>query len=193
MQPIKVSIYNLENNLTHGASFDTIEQANEWIASIESKNRPWNYAKEGQYLEIPYGAINSEMTIVDDEFGGHHYEYIVPKQYVVEIKDLTNDVEYIKANIEQVVLKAIQFGQKLSSEFIAENIMLGITQANKTKEVRNALNEVFNALQTGSLYDAIDEAKAVVYRDNVFITDARLISFINKIETYLGLELTTEI
>jgi hypothetical protein len=43
------------------------------------------------------------------------------------------------------------------------------------------------------LYDAIAQAKAIPAenKDSVFITDARLIKFINKVEEYLGIPLST--
>ena len=60
-------------------------------------------------------------------------------------------------------------------------------------EVRKAMTEVLLALQTGSLYDAIAEAKAIPVesKDETFLSDARLLLFINKIETYLEVPLST--
>lgn len=91
-----------------------------------------------------------------------------------------------------ILSNAISFGNKLITEMAAENILLGITQAGKTNSVRKALAEVINALQTGSLYDAIVEARLIPddKKDLVFITNARLLVFINKIETYLNLPLS---
>jgi hypothetical protein len=54
---------------------------------------------------------------------------------------------------------------------------------------------VIGALQTGSLYEAIANAKAVPSgnKDATFITDVRILSFVNKIESYLGITLSTSL
>lgn len=93
------------------------------------------------------------------------------------------------------ILSARSFGEKLISEIAAENVLLGITQANKTSDVRKASREVTDALATGSLYDAIAELRAIPVesRDPVFLSEARLLSTINKIETYLELPHSSEL
>lgn len=98
-------------------------------------------------------------------------------------------------NLKRIVEGALGKGQALIQEFITENLVLGITQAGKTKEVRQAMAEVTSCLMTGSLYDAIDELRLIPTeaKDATFITDVRILSYINKIESYLGLELSTEI
>lgn len=97
---------------------------------------------------------------------------------------------------EQVAItlkNAQNFGSQLLQEFTIENILLGITQAGMTNQVRKVCANVVSALQTGSLYDAIYEAKHIPPegKDVTFITDARLLAFVNKIETYLGIALST--
>ena len=96
-------------------------------------------------------------------------------------------------NIEIIIENAIQFGHKLVVKFAAENVLLGITQAGKTKEVRESTATIVSALQTGSLYDAIDECRNVPAedKDTTFVTDARLLGFVNEIEAYLGATLST--
>ena len=100
-----------------------------------------------------------------------------------------------KLYIQSVIQNSINFGNKLISEFAAENVMMGITQDGMTGPVRKRMSEVVNALNTGSLYDAIAEAKAVPseHKDVKYITDTRLLQFVNKIETYLGLPLSTSL
>ncbi len=92
------------------------------------------------------------------------------------------------ANAQRALDNAINFGQGMIKEITLENMMLGITQDGKTGEVRKALAEALSALQTGSLYDAIVELKAIpeIAKDAKYITDARLLSAVNKIEAYLG-------
>lgn len=91
--------------------------------------------------------------------------------------------------IAQIVTNAITFGTRLVTKFAAENIAMGITQEGMTSTVRTRMSGVLNALQTGSLYDAIAEVKAipVEHKDGKYINDARLLSFVNQIEDYLGI------
>lgn len=93
-----------------------------------------------------------------------------------------------KAYVEGVIAKARSFGDQLINQFAAENVMLGITADEMTGTVRKNLSEVMSAIQSGSLRDAIDECRAIPSgdKDVKYITDARLLAFINKIETYLG-------
>jgi hypothetical protein len=95
-------------------------------------------------------------------------------------------------NVQNILANAKAFGENLMNEFTTENIMLGITADSMTGTVRKNMVEVIMALQTGSLYDAITEAKAIPAdkKDAKYITDARLLAFVNKIETYLGVALS---
>lgn len=97
--------------------------------------------------------------------------------------------------LQQVVAGARNFGMTLLVEFAAQNIALGITQAGMTAPVRGYLNDVVTCLFTGSLYDAIAQLKAVPpeHKDATFITDARLLYAVNRIETYLGITLSTSL
>ena len=117
-------------------------------------------------------------------------------QAAIQLADVSfvdNDPhEYIKNNI---LVPARSFGQSLIDEFAAENILLGITASGLTNQVRKALGETTMCLLTGSLYDAIYEAKAIPQGswDGTYISEARIISFVNRIETYLGVPLTTDL
>lgn len=100
--------------------------------------------------------------------------------------------DYIKNNI---IIPAREFGENLITDIATENVQLGITQADKTSEVRKTLREVTDCLMTGSLYDAIAEIRLISVEsyDITFITAARLLQTINKIETYLGITLSLEL
>jgi hypothetical protein len=93
--------------------------------------------------------------------------------------------EYI---LQHVLIPARNFGQDIINQVITENITLGITQAGMTTFVRNVLRDATECLFTGSLYDAITVLKATPEenKDGVYITDARLLYIVNKIELYLG-------
>lgn len=96
---------------------------------------------------------------------------------------------------EGAVAAAVAFGQQMLVRFAAENVRLGITQAGKTRQVRETLGDVVLCLLTGSLYDAMALVRAVPAekKDDVFITDARLLSFINEIEAFLGMRKSTSL
>ena len=101
----------------------------------------------------------------------------------------------LRLGIEEVVSSASRFGSELMITFAAENVLLGITQEGKTGEVLTKLAGVQLAMQAGSLYEAITRIRAIPLEeyDTKYITEARLLVFINKIEEYLGLPLSTEI
>jgi hypothetical protein len=109
----------------------------------------------------------------------------------LELKAQKQSEDAIRAS-EAFVSAAMNFGQRILTEFAAENMRMGITQDGKTSDVRKAMVEVISALSTGSLKDAMDEARAIPSeaRDPKYITDARLLSAINKIESYLGMPLS---
>lgn len=90
---------------------------------------------------------------------------------------------------------AIGFGNEMIVQASVENVLLGITQAGKTKDVSDYLSNMQQYLRAGSLYAAIDEINSLMSQDipssiSPFITLARLTSYKNKIQTYLEIPLT---
>lgn len=110
-------------------------------------------------------------------------------------KAAAKTVAVTAALYSDALTKAKAFGDSLIIQFGSENMALGITQAGKTSSVRKAMSEVISCLTTGSLYDAMDEARLIPSgsKDATFLTDARLLSFVNKIEGFLGKPLSTEL
>ena len=114
-------------------------------------------------------------------------------------QDIIDTIENIEPpaipnnQIKSIVGNAIAFGTSLMVEFAAENVAMGITQDGMTNHVRKAVSEVTNCLMTGSLYDAIAEIRGipVEMKDPKYLTDVRLLAFINKIEDYLGIPRST--
>lgn len=98
-----------------------------------------------------------------------------------------------KAHIISVIEAAKKFGNEISNEFSAENVLLGISADNMTGTVLNALAGVLVACTAGSLKEAITRTKALPSesKDAKYVTDARLLAFVNKIETYLQIPLST--
>lgn len=100
------------------------------------------------------------------------------------------------------------FVQKLVDTFAAENIAMGVTQYGKTADLLGLFEKKYDlgashpvslkgSLDTGSLYVSCSVIQHI--RDNPaefseispFVTDARLLSMKNSIETFLGLGLST--
>lgn len=96
--------------------------------------------------------------------------------------------------VESVYDNAVNFGKGLLKEFTVQNIMMGITADNMTGTVLDSMTSVIVAINNASLKDAIVKAKSIPEeaKDGKYITDARLLSFINKIETYLGIPLSMD-
>ena len=109
-----------------------------------------------------------------------------------EWKAAKNPVDSQAYIINSILMPAMAFGQSLINCTVAGNISLGITQAGMTSTVRIALRDINECLMSGSLYDAIAAARALPeeVKDGVFITNARILHCINKIEEYLKLPLS---
>jgi hypothetical protein len=92
-------------------------------------------------------------------------------------------------NVEYAIADAASFGQRIIIKFAAENVLLGIIQLGMASTVRGVMSAVIQCLQTGSLYDAVDQLRAIPpeSKDGTFVTDARLLVFVNLIKDYLGL------
>lgn len=147
---------------------------------------PWvqEFCTEDQVIE----KRRAGWTVVSEE------EYII---YVDSLADVFSAWETAKLqlDIEQIVSSAGQFGQALMVSFAAENVLLGITYDGQTGVVLNKLVDVKNALTSGSLYEAITRIRTIdpADYDVKYITEARLLIFINKIETYLGIPLSESV
>jgi hypothetical protein len=148
----------------------------------------------GVLLSFPYimRHCGEEKT---EDLQRQGYTVVTQEEYDTLVSSLSsaNAASMQIASIKIDILSpAISFGQELIVTFAAENIGMGITQAGMTTAVRAATADIVNALTTGSLYDAITAAKAVPKEsyDPTFVTAARLLSFVNKIETYLELPLS---
>jgi hypothetical protein len=96
------------------------------------------------------------------------------------------------AQLRSIVTNAMAFGSKLMGDFIVENVQMGITQDQKSEAVLDAMAPVEAALRTGTLYVALERLKAIPeeLKDDKYITDERLLVFVNRLEEYLGVELS---
>jgi hypothetical protein len=114
---------------------------------------------------------------------------------VDEDKKVLDAVQAQKDQIISLLRAAKSFGNQLAEEFTVENMALGITQDDMAGEVLDKMASVLLALQSGSLHEAIKRIKEipVELKDEKYITDTRLLEAVNKIEAYLGLELSQEL
>jgi hypothetical protein len=87
------------------------------------------------------------------------------------------------------------FGDSLVTQFAAENRTLGITAAGKSSAVLTTMAPIMSALDSGSLDVAVAMMKAIptASYDSKFITAARILSYVNMIETHLGETLSTSL
>ena len=96
----RVQIKNLAGLETNGATYDTIEEANEWVAKQQSKNLHWGrFRGAGEFpADITYDAslLLSERT---DEEGNSFVTLSVDYSY--EILDLSLDLDYMEAEAIQ--------------------------------------------------------------------------------------------
>lgn len=96
-----------------------------------------------------------------------------------------------------VVVAAQNFGQQLATQYAVQNILLGITQSGKTQALIDYTNNLSQCLYTGSLYAALSAINVMIAdissaKTNLspFITNDILYSYLNQIQSYLGIALT---
>lgn len=165
------------------------------VPAIEEVQAQAAYWSNG--IETVYDA-NDIPTVEDDEGNAildpsyvktNAIEYVAPEPQKYElVKKSGTDDSMLQKIVEGKIRSAIAFGAELLVQFSTENVLMGITADDMTKQVRQAMSEIIVALQTGSLYDAIDEISLIPQelKDGKYITDARLQEYKTKIEEYLG-------
>jgi hypothetical protein len=94
--------------------------------------------------------------------------------------------------VMQIIADAMVYGNLLIQTFASENVLMGITQAGKTKDVSDFFADTTRYAMTGSLYEVINEVNrlkdAGLPSDLApFVTEQRLNDFIAKVEDYLGI------
>lgn len=158
------------------------------FVSREPIQFPEKYHNHHLAVTAKFLGFSQKQTSVELMYAGSLTEQEVLAIQTADANYVDNDPYYYV--LTQIFRPARAFGQTLIDEFAAENILLGISSIpGMTNSVRKTMKEVTDALTTGSLKDAIYEARQIQAesKDPVFISDTRLLKFVNKIEEYLGL------
>lgn len=150
-------------------------------------NKPELMPNEWPWLIVPAENLSvqerQEWTLMTEEELANHKE-----QYKAQY-DIYEQSELIKQQVDNKIRQALDFGQKLIIEYAAENVLLGITQQQKTREVLLYLQNLLLFLQTGSLYEAIKEIDNLLQNipSNLypFVTEQRLQQCKQKILNFL--------
>jgi hypothetical protein len=116
----------------------------------------------------------------------------LPAGYTIQRVNI--DTEIALKNAVSGLKASRTFGVELVDAFAVENVALGIDATN-SDNVLNKMDKVLQALQSGYLETAIRKTKQLNQNefDGVYLSAPRLLGYVNKIEAYLGLPISTEL
>jgi hypothetical protein len=110
-------------------------------------------------------------------------------QNAVEADFQPTTQELISASISA----ASSFGNKLATDFVVENVQMGITQAGKSGAMIDYLHELVHCILSGSLHQAVSVIDGYIADSSPekeylqpFVSNERLIVYKHKIQDYLG-------
>ena len=144
--------------------------------------------KELKDALLPINGISYYEGVVTIHFS------VTPLQAQIDLATLLvinhNPVDSFQIYYERIN-SAITFANELMVKYAAQNVIMGITQANKTKDVADYLASVMRYAQSGSLYEVIAEidrliAAGIPANLDPFVNEARLLDFKAKVLEYLG-------
>jgi hypothetical protein len=148
--------------------------------------------------ETPPDGLSEYYPAIEQEVTAEEAVTMIDAGYVVKTNE--DYLLYRKSidpqfYVQEAIQDAINFGLICIKEFSAQNVLLGITQSGMTGVVLTHLHNVMQALMAGSLYEALSRVRAInpADYDGVFLSETRILVFINKIEKYLGLPISTSI
>lgn len=166
-------------------------------SKIPKEERPApDFPEEYPYATVNLGTknyyINPDFEVMND---------VQYKEYKSNVENLfweyqqnleVNKRDFMK--VQDYMIRVKEFTSNLIENFAAENVFLGISQLGLTNHVRTSLSQVSGALMVYSLKDAIEELIKLddSILDDRILTPARLLSFRNKIEDFLGVPRGTE-
>lgn len=138
-----------------------------------------NYYIDGDWIGVRPSEFHNIVS-------GEWVEDTATKNATLAQRQLDSALNALKSNRN--------FGVSLVDTFAVENVSLGIN-ASQTDAVMVALLPTLTALSNGYLETAIRRVRELnpALFDGVFLSEARLLSYVNRIESYLGLTLSTEL
>ncbi len=115
-----------------------------------------------------------------------------PDQFSYVISDVTS--EYQLSDAISTLKSNREFGMSLIDTFAIENVAMGVNDE-QSDLVLSALASVLMALSNGYLETAIRRVKDLnpATFDGVFLSEARLLGYVNRIEIHLGITLSTSL
>ena len=189
---IRVDIANkVSQQITHSAKFETQELAQEWIDKQEAKDKKCPWGRPRHVIQVLRVDGNDDPIL--DENGDEQFDdFTVEAEYTISFTDITAQVQ-LAAGKEQY-LQAEKFGKSLKADFVVENVMLGMT-TDESELVLKRVSGVLFALDNGLLETCIERARRLspTEYDGKYITEARLLQYVNRIEEYLGWEQSLEL
>lgn len=155
-----------------------LDKVHKHLKSILSSNFDGLRCDSDSLKVVFFETIESE----DEEALSDYWENVSEEDFQQTIQEM------VSTNINNAVI----FGNKLINDAIVENVLLGITQLGKTKEVADYLHKLSHYLTTGSLYAAINEIDTLIAAGlpgnlSPFVTLSRLNNYKSQIQGYLGL------
>lgn len=143
--------------------------------------------------------VSTVMTTISEPTGEPSLAQKIEDKWASIQADSDEAVAYAQkaqmAAISKKVAEIAAFSTTLLNQFNAENIAMGITADNKTEDVLDIMLPVVNALQSGAPTIAIKRVKAIPSASYIpkYVTAARLLSYVNKIEAFLELPVSSSL
>jgi hypothetical protein len=125
-----------------------------------------------------YDFLNTEKNYLtgDMSIEVHTTQTLTPEENsVLDSIIINHDILDQEQIVKQKVQKAMIGANIIIEQFATENILMGITQAGKTKLIADTLRDVFYYFQTGSLYESLNAIDSLVLTQEMepFLTQER--------------------
>lgn len=152
-------------------------------------NKPvYQYSGERIRLKRPYN--NPEHVHFEVIDGNYLNGYSWDGTQVIYDTNYTPPETAVEIVVKEKIENAIIFYNNLMVDFATENVLMGITQLGKTKEVADYLQNVMRYGQSGSLYEVINEVDSLILAGipvglSPFVTEQRLNDMKAQVSAYL--------
>jgi len=94
----------------------------------------------------------------------------------------------ITLSVKSVFRKSIIGVQDIVEQFATENVLMGITEAGKTKLISDTVAQVMYYCQTGALFEAVNALQAIELTEPMapFLTETRRTEYVQKFQALLA-------